>query len=178
MCTLYQYYVAHCQLSEVYFIHAQCVWGCHYCLFDFVIILAEFIWKNWTALLLLKVISCYKLFKLENDSTLPKFYSFSDINTHYLNILINNGYLKIVNNTNSFKCVEISAVNSFDGSFTVKCWKMTVTMAHIKFYIFINLLLILVINIINVILKLFIDHFMLIPIKYLCHVYIKVMLMF
>jgi len=59
--------------------------------------------------------------KLENGSTLPKFYLFSNINTHYLNILINNGHMKIVNNTNSFKCVEISAVNSFGGSFTVKC---------------------------------------------------------
>jgi len=77
--------------------------------------------KNQTALLLLQVISCYKLFKLENDSTSPKLYLFSDINTHYLNILINNGHLKIVNNTNSFKCVEMSAVKSFDGNFTVKC---------------------------------------------------------
>jgi hypothetical protein len=51
--------------------------------------------------------------------------------------------------------------------------------SYIKFYIFIRLLLNLVINnIINVILKLFIDHFMLVPIKYLCHVYIKAMLMF
>lgn len=135
-------------------------------------------WKNAIALLLLQVISCYKLFMLENGSTLPKFCFFSDIKTHYLNILINNGHLKIVNNTNSFKCVEMSSVNSSDGSFTFKCWKMTVTMAHRKFYIFINLLLNLVINIINVILKLFIDHFMLVPIKYMCQVYIKVMLTF